>query len=305
MNSFCEIDSMDHILISILMPVYNGAPYIKNALDSVLAQSAKGIDIFISDNGSTDETHSIIVAYMAKDHRIRSVRHTKMMSVGDNFCFCLENCIGKYYLLLAHDDKLTPGFIEKAIDILEKHGEIIGVFSKVRTENYITGEVTYFTPPNLVGCNVANLFSNYLKHISPSFVYGIFRSDYIFLHKEIFQRYYDWGDCVFVYNALKYGEIFVFDKVFYTAGICDIVRHHITTRKDNRLKFEYFPFLFNGSSSILSNKKMSFLSKIRILLLHINVVTALFLGNEKVDKIYTLFIRIINKITSFLNRVLN
>ena len=56
--------------VSIGMPVYNGQRFLREVLDSILAQTFADFELIISDNGSTDETESICREYAARDPRV-------------------------------------------------------------------------------------------------------------------------------------------------------------------------------------------------------------------------------------------
>ncbi|HRQ86196.1 MAG TPA: glycosyltransferase family 2 protein, partial [Flavobacteriales bacterium] len=60
--------------VTVLLPVYNSAPYLKKAVDSILGQSRTDFELLAIDDGSTDDSLGILRAY--KDHRIRIVAHT-------------------------------------------------------------------------------------------------------------------------------------------------------------------------------------------------------------------------------------
>ena len=61
--------------VSVLMPVYNGAQYLQEAIDSILGQTYKDFEFVIIDDGSTDESAVIIANNAAKDNRIVSLRN--------------------------------------------------------------------------------------------------------------------------------------------------------------------------------------------------------------------------------------
>ncbi len=71
---------------SIGLPVYNGEKFIKEAIDSILAQTFEDFELIISDNASTDKTGEICRAYAAKDQRIRYYRNEKNIGCTVNAC---------------------------------------------------------------------------------------------------------------------------------------------------------------------------------------------------------------------------
>ncbi len=90
--------------VSIGMPVYNGAQFIREALDSLLAQTFTNFELIISDNASTDDTEAICRDYAVKDARIRYVRQAKNLGATANFKFVLDEAVGEYFMWAAADD---------------------------------------------------------------------------------------------------------------------------------------------------------------------------------------------------------
>lgn len=90
--------------VSIGMPVYNGEPFIREALDSLLAQTFPDFELIISDNASTDGTEAICWEYAAKDKRIRYVRQVENSGPVANFQFVLDEALGGYFMWAAADD---------------------------------------------------------------------------------------------------------------------------------------------------------------------------------------------------------
>lgn len=97
--------------VSIGMPVYNGENFIKEALDSLLAQTFTDFELIISDNASTDETEAICQDYAAKDMRIRYIRQTENRGAIANFKFVLDEAVGEYFMWAAADDIWSHEFI--------------------------------------------------------------------------------------------------------------------------------------------------------------------------------------------------
>jgi glycosyltransferase involved in cell wall biosynthesis len=96
--------------VTIGIPTYNRADsYLKNALQSALAQQYENLEIVVSDNCSKDHTKALIHAM--DDGRIRYFRQEKNIPANDNFNFCLKQAGGDYFLLLHDDDLIDPDFV--------------------------------------------------------------------------------------------------------------------------------------------------------------------------------------------------
>jgi glycosyltransferase involved in cell wall biosynthesis len=100
-----------HPVVSIGMPVFNGAAHLAQALESLLAQSFTDFEIILSDNCSTDDTPSIIAHYAARDVRIRAVRQPENIGGLPNFRFVLEAARGEFYMWAAYDDWHDPNYL--------------------------------------------------------------------------------------------------------------------------------------------------------------------------------------------------
>src|SRR4051812_30432392 len=95
-------------LISIGLPVYNGARYIERALDTLLAQSFRDFDLVVSDNASTDETVAICERYAARDARVRICCSPINRGAGWNFNNVAKMAKGEFFAWAAHDDEWHP-----------------------------------------------------------------------------------------------------------------------------------------------------------------------------------------------------
>ena len=107
-------------LVSIVIPVYNGANYIREAIDSALAQTYENIEILVINDGSRDdnETENIVLSYGDK------VRYCKKENGGVSSALNvgIANMRGEYFSWLSHDDLYTLDKIEKEINALGNHG---------------------------------------------------------------------------------------------------------------------------------------------------------------------------------------
>jgi len=124
-------------LVSIGLAVYNGENYIREAIDSILAQTFEDFELIISDNASTDRTQAICLEYAAKDSRIQYHRNSYNRGCAWNQSRVIELAQGKYFKLAAHDDLIAPTFLEKCVEVLEKNPNIVLVHPWTRSINEI------------------------------------------------------------------------------------------------------------------------------------------------------------------------
>lgn len=111
---------------SILMPNYNNAPFLKEAIDSCLNQSFRDFEFIIVDDGSTDESVQIINSY--NDQRIKLIQKEKNSGIVDSLNLGLQHCTSEFIIRMDGDDISLPGRFEKLIYHM-KNNPAIGVFS--------------------------------------------------------------------------------------------------------------------------------------------------------------------------------
>jgi glycosyltransferase involved in cell wall biosynthesis len=116
--------------VSIGLPVFNGERYLKEALDAILSQTFQDFELIISDNGSTDGTELICRDYASKDRRIRYERAQYTRGVTWNFRQVALRASGEYFLWVAADDTLAPIYVERCLDVLQQHPEVVLCYSK-------------------------------------------------------------------------------------------------------------------------------------------------------------------------------
>ena len=100
------------------MPTYNGQQYIRQALDSLLAQMFKDFELIISDNASTDSTQAICLDYASRDERIRYFRNETNVGAVKNFERVLKLSSGEYFMWAADDDIWSPQHISLCVQAL-------------------------------------------------------------------------------------------------------------------------------------------------------------------------------------------
>lgn len=106
--------------VSIVIPVYNGEDYMKEAIDSALTQTYDNCEIIVVNDGSTDHTDMIAKSY---GHKIRYFSKdnggvSSALNVG------IENMEGEYFAWLSHDDIYYPNKIQKQLQVLQNVGDM-------------------------------------------------------------------------------------------------------------------------------------------------------------------------------------
>ena len=123
--------SSSHPILSVGMPVYNGELFLREALDSLLAQSFSNFELIISDNASSDVTEAICLDYQKIDKRIRYIRQAENIGALANFQVVLNESSGQYFMWAACDDKWDSCWIELLYEKLVTL-ESTSVFGRVK-----------------------------------------------------------------------------------------------------------------------------------------------------------------------------
>lgn len=116
-------------LVSIGVPLRNGGALIAGALDQLVQQTYKNIEIIVSDNNSDDESANVCANYMQRDPRIKYYRQDKTISAIENFRFVQEKASGKYFMWAAHDDRRDLNFVEALVKSLQSDPHAVLAFS--------------------------------------------------------------------------------------------------------------------------------------------------------------------------------
>ncbi len=108
--------------VSVTMAVYNGASYLREAIDSMLAQSFADFEFIIVDDGSTDSTAEILSGY--DDNRIVALRNAENLGLTRSLNICLRGARGEYVARMDADDIAHPRRLERQVEYLDRHPEV-------------------------------------------------------------------------------------------------------------------------------------------------------------------------------------
>ena len=104
-----------------VMPNFNHGHYLKEALDSVLAQSFKPLEVIVVDDASTDDSLAVAGELAALHSIVRVVKHERNMGVVATTNRGIQHASGDYVCGMAADDRLLPGLFEKSMDLLARN----------------------------------------------------------------------------------------------------------------------------------------------------------------------------------------
>ncbi|MBT8342137.1 MAG: glycosyltransferase [Desulfatitalea sp.] len=109
-------------LVSVYVFNYNYGRYLRQCFNSVFSQSYSNIEVYFSDNASTDDSWDIANAYaMRYPGKMQITRNRQNFGTDENVKNCIMNNQGKYHILLCSDDALMPGYIDKCVHVMETH----------------------------------------------------------------------------------------------------------------------------------------------------------------------------------------
>jgi len=119
-------------LVAVGMPVYNGARWLREALDSILAQTFGDFELLINDNASTDATESICRDYMNRDRRVRYHRNPENVGLNNNWTLAFKRTSAKYFKWASCNDLLDPRLLERCVELLESRPDAVLCYGRTR-----------------------------------------------------------------------------------------------------------------------------------------------------------------------------
>lgn len=157
---------MANPVISIILPTYNGAKFIRQSIDSCLAQTFSDFELIVVNDCSTDETAAIIEDYADKDSRVRVIHNkfNKKLPLSLNTGF--DAATGKYHTWTSDDNYYAPNALETMLDCFLQGGQELGLvysdYTIIDNDGAITGSRTfnniYDSFANWLGCGACFLY---------------------------------------------------------------------------------------------------------------------------------------------------
>lgn len=123
---------MNNYLISVVLPVYNGEKYLKESIESIIAQTYENWELIIVDDCSTDSSADISKLYASKDSRIHYYRNDTNLKLPRNLNKGFTLTKGQYLTWTSDDNRFRVNALQKMADTLEQNPDIQFVFASCR-----------------------------------------------------------------------------------------------------------------------------------------------------------------------------
>jgi glycosyltransferase involved in cell wall biosynthesis len=233
-------------LVSIGMPVYNGEKYIKDALDSILAQSFTDFELIISDNCSTDSTRKICETYAKKDSRIKYIRQVENLGASSNFKFVLKEAIGKFYMWAAHDDLWDKNWLKRLISSIK--ADDLAVRGKAITIDKDNRVLRINTVTSFVKGEVVRAFLDKETNAKAFYWYALFNKKLLSkIDLDLFTDKICGADSAFILHFIELGNLRTVDSTYqyyreHEASLTGGLRKNLFNY--DRLAYHFFPFSY-------------------------------------------------------------
>jgi glycosyltransferase involved in cell wall biosynthesis len=192
----------NRVKVSILMNGYNAQKYLKEAIDSIYAQTFDDWEIIFIDNCSTDNTKEIIDSY---DNKIKYYKTDKNIPLGAARNFGLKYCNGEYLAFLDTDDIWLKNKLEKQIKILDLNKKLQMCYSGVIYIDSNSKEIGKLSPKAIDG----NVFVQQLKKYEINMQSVIIRNNIEIHFNEALEFSPDFN--LFMFISLRYNVCVIKD----------------------------------------------------------------------------------------------
>jgi glycosyltransferase involved in cell wall biosynthesis len=201
---------MDKPAVSIGMPVFNGGSCLRQALESIMAQTFPAFELIISDNASVDTTSAIVSEFQKQDQRIRYVRQPTNIGPIENFNYVLSEARADYFMWAAADDVWDANWIKCLYDNMSKSVAIS--FGHVENIDGNGQMIRTYRPFNFRGPKLLRMMSYYFAEDfngKANVIYGMYHTNDLQRNcmKVDYQGCYFGVDMLFVFDWLQRGPI--------------------------------------------------------------------------------------------------
>jgi glycosyltransferase involved in cell wall biosynthesis len=181
--------------ISVIVPVYNAEPYIRECLDSLIAQTFADFEAILVDDASPDGCPQICDEYAAKDSRFKTVHHPENRGVSAARNTGLDHATSQYIAFADSDDYCYPDYLETMLKLMETHKPDLVITEYYNEKAFIqkreTDTIAIFGNLEVFLCKKCDVGTPYCR---------------LYIHSIIKERGIRFDETVFIYE----------DKLFVT-----------------------------------------------------------------------------------------
>jgi glycosyltransferase involved in cell wall biosynthesis len=116
--------------VTAVIPTYNRSSFLREAIQSVIAQTFTEFVLVVSDNCSTDDTAAVVTSF--HDERLRYLQQPVHLDLNEHFSRCLHLADTDYLFLLPDDDLMHPNLLARSVEALDRHPEAGMVHASAR-----------------------------------------------------------------------------------------------------------------------------------------------------------------------------
>ena len=239
-------------LVSVLIPAYNQPDFLREALDSVLAQTYSNLEILVGDDSTNEGVKNMIQPYLAKYRQIRYFNHGGPLGNRgrENIFFLLNHCRGEFVNFLLHDDLFYPEKISRMMAYYARdlNGEINLVTSSrdlidenssvVRRKNPWSPHGDAVLNSNEVGRQIFFTLSNILGELSTV----LFRKSALAFRDETGGKIYSTG-CFCGIAGSVYGDLDAWLNILSKGGRCVFIAECLSAFRLHGEQNTYNPYV--------------------------------------------------------------
>lgn len=210
--------------LSVLMPVYNNASYLQEAVDSILSQTFQDFEFIIVDDGSTDGSSEILKDYSKKDKRIKLLRNNLNRGIVYSLNKGLSECTGKFIARMDSDDISLPFRFSKQLEIMRSDENIIllsAATTHIDEKGKEMGIIMGDKPLKSI------LYANPIRH--PTVV---MRRDILLKHCKVYKETYKYAEDYYLWLEMsKLGKIYIMSDVVLQYRTSSTATHSLHLRQ--------------------------------------------------------------------------
>jgi glycosyltransferase involved in cell wall biosynthesis len=180
-------------LVTIGLPVFNGMPHLRTAVESLLRQTYSNIELVICDNASSDGTAKYCEALAQVHPHVRYLRNPENIGALENFARALAEARGEYFMWASHDDRWASGYVAGLTEVLSAAPDAVlatPAVIHIREDGTLCSE-----PPDRPATGAsrdANLRLLFADHAA-SWIFGLWRTAWCRKNFDEYRRLPYWG----------------------------------------------------------------------------------------------------------------